>query len=152
MEMLNGFTPTATPAKSLEEVLLEKRGIKGDQIDQVIFRLPLRIACLMVVTFIGITVIHSLRSSRKQQLSLDLEQLKLRNRDTQAIRNPNTFPNWSTQVTPSPKTSKNSLPQKINDGKPSAHSTKRGTCGAMEVFGSSMVPDMYPVTLPQSDV
>jgi len=38
MEMLNGFTPTRTPAKSLEEVLLEKKGIKGDQINQVIFR------------------------------------------------------------------------------------------------------------------
>ena len=152
MEMLNGFTPTATPAKSLEEVLLEKRGIKGDQIDQVICRYPLRIAYLMVVTFIGITVILSPRSSPRQQLSLDLGQLKLPNLDTQPILNHNTFPNWSTQATPSPKTSRNSLPQKINGGKPSVHSIKPGICGEMEVSGSSMVPDMSQVTLPPSDV
>src|SRR5271170_626373 len=138
MEMLNGFTPTATPAKSLEEVLLEKRGIKGDQIDQVIFRYLLRIAYLMEVTFIGITVILSPRSSLRQQLSLDLGQLKLLNLDTQAILNHNTFLNWSTQATPSPKTSRNSLPQKINGGKPSVHSIKPGICGEMEVSGSSM--------------
>ena len=103
------MTPTATPAKSIEEVLSEKKGIKGGQIDQVIFRYHSMISYLIVAMFIGIIAILSLPSSQRQLRYSDLGQLKQRNPGIQAIPIHNTSQNSSIQVTRLPKTLKSSL-------------------------------------------
>jgi hypothetical protein len=151
MEMLNGFTPAAPPAKSLEEVLLEKRGIKGDQIDQVIFRYLTE--CMSNGSHVHWDHCHPFSSFFPKATALfgpgAIEAAK-----------PGYPGNPQSQYLPELVDPSHPFAKNVEE-LPPAEDKRWKTFGtfdkawdlwAMQVFGSSMVPGMSPVTLPQSDV
>jgi hypothetical protein len=93
------FEPTA-PTQSIADVILQKKGISADHINQVIFRYnETGTVYIMQVTSIGITAIHSHPTCLMQQRSLDRHQSRAPNQDGLQPPIPHTFPNSWIQVT-----------------------------------------------------